>query len=295
MSDPFHSQNLLFDPKEHRYSEASEGSELISVTRLIKLVITPFDRQGISYYVAKGKAPKEASMKEIKAIQQQTLDEWDQALEESIGHGNFLHDNIHKFLVSGRCDKSVMTYIHRMSFIWKQAYRFYSERPIWWPEYGVAGTFDIVTQRTKSKDSVFDVYDVKTNKSQKIRFDSVGRKGSILKHYNRFLLPPLDHLEQCNYVVDALQLSMYALMLQESYGIKIGRLAIIFIDDEKDKVTLYPVCYMKTDCLALCRHYRELKKLPFKIDDPGVVIKEKEKESEENSTAVQKADDEPDW
>lgn len=283
----FDSDNIRFDEQGHKYF-SPDGIELRAVSRIVNLVRMPFDRQGISYYVAKSKADDNATEADIKALQEETLQEWDDKLQSSHDHGNFIHNNIQDYLKKGRCSKEVMAYIHRMSFLWKQAYRFYSEQIIYLSKYHVAGRPDLILQRQKSKCPVLDIFDFKTNESKKMQFDSISRKKNVLKHYNRFLLPPLEHLEDCNYNTTCLQIGLYAVILQEQYGFKIGRLGIIFVDAGLEKVTLFPVPFMKYECIALLDHYNQIKQLPFKIDGPGTVTRLQEQKNDNNDDEEEK-------
>ena len=75
----------------------------------------------------------------------------------------------------------------------------------------------------------------------------------------------MDHLEECNYNTYATQLSGYAYMAEKTYGVKIGKLFIVWIryneKDDKLDYTMIPVPYMKIEIEALFNHFVKLKKI----------------------------------
>jgi len=75
------------------------------------------------------------------------------------------------------------------------------------------------------------------------------------------MLPPFDHLEDCNYIHYSLQLSMYAFMSQLTWGCRIGKLAILYIDNDL-KLNIYPIPYMRLEAKLLLEHNATLKQLP---------------------------------
>jgi len=242
--------SVYFKEDTHQYF-TKFGEELASTTRVIGKVKMHFDRQGISLAMAKGD----------KSEQKKILAQWDEKRDSSIDRGNWIHDNLEKYLLTGEIDPKLNDVVTQLNPIFKEGYRYYPEALIHSMEYMVSGMSDLVVQRQRSKDTVFDFYDYKTNESKGIEYDSVSRKKIPYKHYNRFLLPPLDHLEDCNFNHYALQLSVYAFMSQITWGIKIGRMAILFVDNHL-KLHKIPVPYMKYEAQALLEHHKSLKPLP---------------------------------
>jgi len=194
--------------------------------------------------------------------QKDLLAEWDQKRDSSIDRGESIHKAIEVYLKTGNKKEEFPEVINFIRDLVKPYYRFYPETILYEQTSRVAGQTDLVIQRQKSNDSLFDFYDYKTNESKGIQFDSIGRKQDPIRHYNRMFLAPLDHLEDCNYNLYALQLSLYAYLAQVTYGIKIGRLAIIFINNEM-KINLYPVPYLKLEAIYLLVTKMETKQLPM--------------------------------
>jgi hypothetical protein len=251
---------ITFKEDTHQYFH-SNGDEYQSVTRTLNKLKVPFDRKKISGIMAAQIAKEEGISQSV--AQARLLAEWDQKGDSSRDRGNSIHKGIEYYLNTGNKIMELAGVIDFMRDLVKPHYRYYPETILYDTTTKIAGQTDLVIQRQKSQDSVYDFYDYKTNESKGIQFDSVGRKEEPWKHYNRYFLSPLEHLEDCNYNLYSLQLSIYAYLAQITYGIKIGRLAIIFINNEM-KVTMYPVAYLKLEVMMLLIHMADLKVLPGK-------------------------------
>lgn len=249
---------VKFVEDTHQYF-TKDGKELKSVTRLIKSISAPFDKEKISGYMAKSIVSKTGvSLESAKAS---LLQEWEIKRKSAEVRGNWIHDNLESYLLTGKYDLKLNTVIEQLQPLFKNNYRFYTEALIYSLAYGVAGQSDLVVQRNKGIQSVFDIFDYKTNESKGIQFDSISRKDGEIKHYNRYMLPPFDHIEDCNYYQYALQLSLYAYMCQETWNLKIGRLAILFVDNDL-QLHIYPVPYMMYEAEMLLVCNATLKPLP---------------------------------
>jgi hypothetical protein len=64
---------------------------------------------------------------------------------------------------------------------------------------------------------------------------------------------PVEHLEDCNYNHYALQLSLYALMIELWFKVKIGRLTILYISLQM-QWTEYPVPYMRSEAMDIMKY-----------------------------------------
>ncbi len=242
---------ISFEPRRHRYTDAS-GAEYKSVSRLLSSIEVPFDRQGISLRMAKGNISRQSEI----------LAEWDAKLKSSHVWGNWIHDNLESYHKLGTCDEKIKSVTQKLKPFYENYHQVYTEVLLSDVESKVAGQTDLVVQRQRSISSLYDFYDYKTNEQKGIEFDSIRRKRDPWQHYNKFFLPPLSHLEDCNYNKYSLQLSLYAFIAQKQYGISIGRLALIFIDSEL-QVHTYPVSYLRFEAEVLLEHAsKALKSLP---------------------------------
>lgn len=242
--------SVSFKENTHQYFY-KDSREFRSVTRVLNSLRVPFDKEGVSRRMALS-AVKSGSLLSVDQEQSKILESWDNTWKEGVGRGEFIHDGIENFLKNGKRDESISFVLDQIRDIIKPYYRFYSEAVLYDIDSMIAGMTDITGQRQKTDNSLYDFWDVKTNKSHGIDFDSISRKNGDIKHYNRMLLPPVDHLEDCTYNVDCLQLSFYGYLAETTYGVKVGRLGIIFIDQDL-KCTIYPVPYLRDEVISIIK------------------------------------------
>ena len=258
MPDLYSDSFIRFKEDTHQYFDI-DNVEYQSMSRVLRTIQNPFDREGISKRVAKGQGISQAEV----------LKGWDRKRDNAADYGNFIHDGMENYFNGNRVDDKRIKELGKLfSSETKDYYRLSTEHILYDREFKIAGQTDLLLDRQKkpsSGDWIIDLMDYKTNLEKGIYFDSVVRKKGKINHYKKFLLPPLDHLEECNYNIYALQLSGYARMLEKTYGAKIGKLFIIWIRyvQEKDMFdyTMIPVPYMKMEIDALFNSYFNLKKI----------------------------------
>jgi len=249
--------HITFKEDTHQYFDPA-GQEYTSVSRVLQTITPQFDREKISMIMARNKAKSDGIS--VDRAQSIILQDWDHKRDSAIDRGNWIHDNIEAFLTIGSCDEKLALVSKRVASFVAQYHKYFPEALIYDSAYNVAGQSDLVVQRQKNPHGVFDFYDYKTNESKGIYFDSIKRKdGKISKHYNQFLTSPVEHLEHCNFNTYSLQLSMYAYMASVTYGLQVGRLGIIFIDNNL-KVKMYPVAYLKMEVMALLESFKDRNK-----------------------------------
>lgn len=250
-------EHITFKEDTHQYFD-KQGTEFTSVSKVIQKVTPQFDRGRISMAMARSKAKAEGI--EVDRAQKLILQDWDHKKDSAIDRGNWIHDNLEAYLTIGSCDQKLVPVAKRIASFASGYYKYFAEALIYDSDFNVAGQTDLALQRQKDRHGVVDFFDYKTNESKGIYFDSVKRKdGIVIKHYNQFLTEPLQHLEHCNYNTYSLQLSIYAYMAAQTFGITVGRLGIIFIDNNL-KIRIYPVAYMKMEVIALLKHFKSRNK-----------------------------------
>ena len=250
---------VRFKEDTHQYFD-STGSELKSVSRVIKQYVPVFDSKAVSGYMAKGIAAEKGIS--VEQAQRELLAKWDAKRDSASDHGNWIHNGIEKSLLTGECEERLRPAASFVHALVKDSYRFFPEKILYSIFHGVAGQTDLMVQRQKSNNSVVDFFDYKTNESKGIVFDSIGRKSKEIKHYNQYMLHPLSHLESCNYIHYCLQLSLYAYMASVSWGVKVGRLAIIFVGGEDLLPHMIPIPYMMLEAKLLLEDNMSRKPLP---------------------------------
>lgn len=258
-------REVIFNANNHTYTNAVTGIEYQSWSKVSKSLQVPFDKETVSRRMAEHMSRDKGIS--VNEAQQIILQEWEVKRKSSEDHGNNLHKPMEEFIATGKKSPLVAGTIEYLTTnILSSAYRYYPERLLYSHKYGKAGTADLVIQRQKGwQESIFDIYDYKTNEQKGIYFDSILRKNGI-KHLNKFLLPPFDFIEDCNYALYSLQLNAYAYMLSETYKVRIGRLGIIFID-KAGNPTFYPVLYNPNIIEEIFLYYNNLQQLPIIDND----------------------------
>lgn len=292
---------VVLNPINHIYTDTKTGANPISVSKFFEAFKEPFDRENISWAIArkqlrlavdsdwykkysKAKPGPEPTEEAIKKEKQKVLDEWDRKLKNSQNIGTHLHSIAESILKK----ESVPPYYKGLKDLllthFNQYHSNFSEIILHSEKDGIAGTADDISIRQRSLKSLADICDFKTNVEKGIVFDSIKLFDSgKLKHYNRMYEGPISHIEDCNFNEYSIKISIYAYMLEKYYDFKIGKLFILFIKDnnniKKDtigdfEVTYHPVIYMKYTVLAMIEYYKTKfgnqlpkKKVSIDLDD----------------------------
>lgn len=211
------------------------------------MVSEKFDPDGrITAATAKKRSISEA---ELKA-------EWKGVTKDSQDHGIRIHNAIEKFqkeMIIQPEDADLTSLVTGVAGSYANYARIYCEKVVFSEEYGIAGTTDVMAQKTTSKDSIIDFSDHKTNMRKGIEYES---------KYRKFLYHPVDHLMHCNFNKYSLQLSMYALMYQLRTNCKIGKLWINFFPPEDiNNWRIIPIPYMKHEAMTIFEWYKNQPKI----------------------------------
>lgn len=214
---------IKLEPKRHIYSN-EKGEVYMSANQILNLVSPKFDPTGnILKFSAKKAGVTEAELQQI----------WNDKRDASANKGIRVHKVLEDYFSIGKkADNEQDKQLIRNISIFPFKGKLECEKILSIDAKRIAGTADLVE---KCKDK-YNIWDFKTN--EKITFTS--------DYGNRFL-EPLDHLESCEYNKFALQLSLYAYMLESSgTDVLIGQLGIFWIG-AGNSVSVIPVPYMKHD------------------------------------------------
>lgn len=241
----------------------------VSVTKVIHRFMEEFDEKRVSYYVARKnlrglnfrKGMPEPSEPAIKREQIKVLTEWHKKRDDAIEHGSYIHNTVEEGF-------NGMPVPSNMAEIFNAIWTLFSKYAVTVPEpliglhsKNITGRPDYICYRKRSS-NIIDIKDIKTNLSRGIYFDSTLLRDGKIKHYDRFMLPPVSHLEDCNYNHYCLQLSLYAYILEKQYGFQIGSLEIIYVQVESEdlrnqkllpefNIKPYPVAYLRSEAKAM--------------------------------------------
>lgn len=232
---------VKLEPISHTYTDL-DGRKYLSVSKLLERFSKKFDREMISRMSAKKRG----------ISQEQVLMEWDKKRDDSIDHGNRIHNALELFYKTTTIlpeNEDLRPMILAMASEYSHYYRVYPEQVLYNTEYMIAGTTDKLLQVTSHPKSIIDIDDYKTNLSKGIQFKN---------DYGQYMLGPLDHLQDCNYNKYCLQLSTYRYMTEQATGRKTGSSSIIFVPPH-NPLAFYkiPVPYMKLEVIAMLNFHKQ--------------------------------------
>lgn len=246
MDNRYKDNFLYFEEGEHKYTDTF-GNEYRSVTTLIGDYYPHFDE---NYWAHKKAREQGVSEKTIKANWKRIKDE---ACERGTKTHNGLEDAIKevskfkaaiKYLeqTDGRCitladipnlipkplnieefkkatDNKYPEIYRVFEFYTERGYTIYSEIGAYLMDYLISGTIDIFCYRPTD----FVILDWKTNRDglkfeagyyKKDKSTIPNQLTNIWVRKNEKMLPPLNHLDNCNGMHYSMQLSLYALMAE---------------------------------------------------------------------------------
>jgi hypothetical protein len=287
-------KEIVFEDVGHIYTHVETGSILRSVSAVYREFITPFDAQKISWFVAQKQLRLEISStwqkgdpqpndEAITARQVIILAEWDAKRDNAGSYGTAIHKVCEDIMNDTDVDKKYDNLKFQLQAEFGHYHKKLPEFIVYSLKYGVGGQIDNPLVRQRSDKSVIDIDDFKTNVEKGIVFDSTGedKQTGKIKHYNQFMLSPIDYLEDCNYTHYCMQQSIYAYLVQLMFPThKIGRITLTFIEEiETDdkftyKLTRIPIPYLKMEAHAVLEAYN--KKHPFKLSEKNSEIPETE-------------------
>ena len=199
---------IQFTEEDHRYvikdkKTGNEVKELISVTTLNGKYFPPFDPDGKT--CANCAAKRGITVEAMRA-------EWDKTRDEASAYGTRVHEYMED-LIRGRKprntpenEKERIVFELGAKFVKKIKPRLENIQPekiICDEELGLAGTIDLFAKDPTSDQ--FVMIDWKTNK-----------KIDMNTFFNRYALPPIEHVPDCEFGHYQLQLNMYEYILKHA-------------------------------------------------------------------------------
>lgn len=225
--------HIVFDESKHIYYNKLTNERYISATQILSKFKKPFDRYNISLNVAR----KEG------VTQQEILDRWDNIKNIACDKGKSIHLLLEQYILldikNTEYDWIYTAFDNSLKTITEKYDYRYSEKLLYNDNFKIAGTCDLLVDIGDE----FCVIDFKTN-----------NKITTSNNFNEYLLYPLDFLQNCEYNVYALQLSLYAYMYEKQTGKKPKNLCIFYLKDEK--IIPFNVPYLKLEVIAMLQAYR---------------------------------------
>lgn len=225
---------VVFDKVKHSYTNSQTGERYVSVSQLLSKYKKPFETD----FFAEKKA------KALGTTKDKVLEMWDagrqQACDRGVDYHSLLENYINGVEIKEFDDLQNIIGTFTQHFTKSDFKSIYCERMLFNHDYKIAGTSDLVCDVKKD---YFDIYDYKTNK-----------KFNLFSKYSKYLLSPIDHLQECEYNTYNLQLSLYAYMYEKETGRRVRRLGIFYFPHEGG-LQFFHMPYMKIEALLLLKHY----------------------------------------
>lgn len=247
---------ITFYDDKHSYKIDNEPSANLSVTGLVNTVKEPFDEEKWAGIKARefGCTPEE-----MKLV-------WKKNNQMATYQGSTLHNYIDNFYQNKvkpynrvLAESILGQTLHEMMYknlktLVKQFNNFYSDTE----EYilpiknefvvgdlgdtRICGMLDMLAYNTLTEQ--FEIFDFKTNK-----------KFTIESDFEKKLLPPVSHLDECEFNIYSLQLSLYKLFIQKYTDIKIDKLKIVWFSVNNDNYKVIELKYYPEECIALMEKF----------------------------------------
>ena len=228
---------LNFDAPTHTYTLGDRILE--SVTTIVENCFPKFDAD----YWAMRKAPSMGiSPEELK-------ERWRRDADRARELGTIMHARIERYYLGDDCGDDGEAYsMFRHFAMAERLYPYRTEWRIYHEDYGIAGTLDFLE---RTPDGTYNIYDWK--RSRKL----VGPDGMTIVHsrFGKRGLPPVAHIDDTSYYHYALQLSIYRLILEERYGIRISSMKLGVFHPENPMAYVIPTPYLRREAEDVMRNH----------------------------------------
>lgn len=238
---------IYLEPEKHVYINEDTGEIYKSVTTVLSMLEEEFPAQNIAQAIAR-QSEKKKKEKYKGLSENEILDLWEEENRTANEYGTKVHNLLEDYLRKNKFlfpddedEKQILESYDELKIDLGE--RYHCERILFSEEYSIAGMSDHIVD---IDGEMFDINDYKTNKV--INFYS---------QYKKKLLPPMEHLDDCQYNVYALQLSIYAYFYEQETRKKCRSLNLLYFDRNTKKFIKYPVPYMKMEAIKILEHYRD--------------------------------------
>lgn len=249
--------DVYLEPIAHKYHHRKTGKIYKSVTTAIKLIEPEFDEDG----VAEAISHQLDNLKQERYIglsKQEILDLWHEINAEANRYGTLVHTIVEEYLKrnkwwypdtnneEGIFQQKVIDGYNSLKV--DEGIKTHPECVLFSEEHELAGTSDMIID---INEEMFDTADWKTNR--------------IFNYFNPYgfecLKPPFNHLQNCQWSIYTIQLSVYALMYEIETGKKCRHIWIGYWDKITETFSRIPIMYLKKEALQLMQihHYNLLK------------------------------------
>lgn len=229
-------EHLSFDSATHTYY--CHGHELRSVTTVVEDYFPKFDADKWAPRIA---ARENVTPEEIKA-------RWERCGRQARELGSEMHDKIERFYLG--CDDGDNSDALRLFRLFAEEHHLHPYRTEWRiydEDLGVAGTLDFLEY---TPDGKFNLWDWK--RSSKL-VDCNGHPLSA-SPYGHTGFYPISSVHDCPYWHYALQLNIYAYLLEKNYDIRVSSMTLGVFHPDYSRPWVLPLPLMRDHVVSLLRH-----------------------------------------
>lgn len=238
---------VKFEDDSHTYTSPKTGEELQSVTEFVGQFFEDFDADAVidEWYE---KWQEEEDDRYYGLTRDEIKAQWKENGLEKSKHGTQVHDAIEQFLLDNidvidildsfdaESQKKILAatnYANKQELLHSPV-DIAPELQIYSDYHGLAGTIDLIFER---EDGSVVLYDWKTN-------DKIKTSGfwDAEKRDTKKALPPIEELDDCHLSKYTLQLSVYAYILEQEYGVDVEELNLVHLSPS---VSVFSVDYRK--------------------------------------------------
>jgi hypothetical protein len=241
----------VYDDK-HSYKIDGQPSAKVSVTGLVNTVKEPFEEDKWATIKAKEMG---ISPEEMKLL-------WKKNNQMATYQGSTLHDYIDNFYQNkvkpynrNLAEAILGPTLHEMMYknlkvLVKQFMHFYNDTKDYilpvknefvvgdLEDTKICGMLDMLVYNTETEK--YEIFDFKTNK----RF-------SMASEFEKQLQPPLQHLDECEFNIYSLQLSLYKMFIQKYAKIDIDKLKVVWFSINNENYKIIELNFLEKECLTL--------------------------------------------
>ena len=233
---------VYLEPIEHVYIHRKTGVKFNSVTKAIASIEPHFDAEAVSLAIV-NQLDNVKQERYIGMTQVQILDYWQMLNDEANTYGTKVHDIVEKYLKANKwwfpkdeLSQKVIEGYNNLKI--DEGVRMQPERIMFSEEFQLAGMSDLIID---IDDVFFDVGDWKTNR--------------VFNFYNPYgyetLLKPFDHLQNCQWSIYTIQLSVYAYMYEMETGKKCRQIWVGYWDKTIETFQKIQIMYLKHEARKL--------------------------------------------
>lgn len=233
---------VYLEPIEHVYIHRKTGIKYNSVTKTISSIEPHFDAPAVAQAIV-SQTDNVKQERYIGMSKDQILEYWQMLNDEANTYGSYVHDVIEKYLKANKwwfpedeLAKKVIAGYNSLGI--DEGIRLHPERIMFSEEYELAGMSDLIID---IDEIWFDCLDYKTNR--------------VFNFYNPYgfetLLPPFQHLQNCQWSIYTIQLSVYCLMYEMETGRKCRQICVLYWNKETETFQKIQIIYLKKEAKQL--------------------------------------------